>query len=34
LNTISTSVDSLSSSIEGWKLIKVRKTERGYKKVY
>ena len=33
-NTLSTRVDSLSSSIEGWKLIKVRKTERGYKKVY
>lgn len=33
LNTYSTRVDSLSSSIEGWKLIKVRKTERGYKKV-
>ena len=27
-------VDSLSSSVEGWRLIKVRKTERGYKKVY
>lgn len=34
LNTDSTRVDSLSSSIERWKLIKVRKTERGYKKVY
>ena len=34
MNTLSTRVDSLSSSIEGWKLIKVRKTERGYKKVY
>jgi SRSO17 transposase len=34
LNTLSTRVDSLSSSIEGWKLINVRKTERGYKKVY
>ncbi|AKB51467.1 Mobile element protein [Methanosarcina barkeri str. Wiesmoor] len=34
LNTLSTRIDSLSSSIDGWKLIKVRKTERGYKKVY
>jgi len=34
LNTLSTRVDSLSSSIEGWRLIKVRKTERGYKEVY
>jgi hypothetical protein len=34
LNTLSKRVDSLSRSIEGWKLIKVRKTERGYKKVY
>ena len=34
LNTLSIRVDSLSSSIEGWKLIKVRKTERGHKKVY
>ena len=34
LNTLSTRVDCLSSSNEGWKLINVRKTERGYKKVY
>jgi SRSO17 transposase len=33
LNTLATRIDSLSSSIEGWKLINVRKTERGYKKV-
>lgn len=34
LNICSTRVDFLSSSVEGWRLIKVRKTERGYKKVY
>ena len=34
LNICSTRVDSLSSSVEGWRLIKVIKTERGYKKVY
>jgi len=34
LNTLSTRVDSLSSSVEGWELINVRKTEREYKKVY
>jgi len=34
LNIFSIRVDSLSSSFEGWKLIKVRKTESGYKKVY
>ena len=34
LNICSTRVDSLSSSVEGWRLIKVRQTERGYKKVY
>ena len=34
LNTLSTRVDCLSSSNEGWKLINVRKTERGYKKVH
>ena len=33
LNTLSARVDSLSSSIQGWKLIKVRNTERGHKKV-
>ena len=34
LNTLPMRVDSLSSSIKKWKLIKIRKTERGYKKVY
>jgi SRSO17 transposase len=34
LNTLPVKVDSLSSSVDGWKLIKVRKTERGNKKVY
>ena len=34
LNTLSITVESLSDSVEGWRLIKVRKTERGYKEVY
>ncbi len=34
LNTFSTRIGSLSSSIEEWKLINVRKTKKGYKKVY
>ncbi len=34
LNLSSVRVDSLSSSIEGWELIRIRKTERGYKEVY
>jgi SRSO17 transposase len=34
LNTLPIRVDSLSSSITKWKFIKIRKTERGYKKVY
>jgi len=34
LNTSSVKVSSLSSLNDGWELIKVRKTERGYKKVY
>ena len=34
LNLSSIRVDSLSSSIEGWELIRIRKTERGYKEVY
>lgn len=34
LNTSSVKVSSLSSLKDGWELIKVRKTERGYKKVY
>lgn len=34
LNLFSIRVDSLSSSIEGWELIRIRKTERGYKEVY
>jgi SRSO17 transposase len=34
LNTSPVKVDSLSSSGDGWKLIKVRNTERGNKKVY
>ena len=33
MNIFSTRVDSLSSSIEGWRLIRVRKTERGYKEI-
>ena len=34
LNTSSTRVESLSNSVEGWRLIRVRKNERGYKEVY
>jgi SRSO17 transposase len=34
LNTSPVKVNSLSSSGDGWELIKVRKTERGNKKVY
>lgn len=34
LNTSSVKVSSLSSLKDGWELIKVRKTERGYKNVY
>lgn len=34
MNTSPVKVDSLSSSGDGWKLIKVRKTERGNKNVY
>jgi SRSO17 transposase len=34
LNTSSTRVQSLSNSVEGWKLIRVRNTERGHKEVY
>jgi SRSO17 transposase len=34
LNTSPVKVSSLSSLEDGWKLIEVRKTERGYKKVY
>ena len=34
LNTSPVEVSSLSSSRDEWKLIKVRKTERGHKKVY
>jgi SRSO17 transposase len=34
LNTSSIKVESLSSSVEGWKLIRVRNTERGYKEVF
>jgi hypothetical protein len=32
LNTSSITVESLSNLVEGWRLIKVRKTERGYNK--
>ena len=34
LNVSPVIVESLSSSIEGWELIRIRKTERGYKEVY
>ncbi|AKB73668.1 Mobile element protein [Methanosarcina lacustris Z-7289] len=34
LNLSSIRVDSLSSSIERWELIRIQKTERGYKEVY
>jgi hypothetical protein len=34
LNTTPVKVRSLSSEVEGWKFIKVRNTERGYKEVY
>ncbi len=34
LNVSPVMVESLSSSVEGWKLIRIRKTERGYKEVY
>jgi SRSO17 transposase len=34
LNVSPVIVESLSSSVEGWKLIRIRKTERGYKEVY
>ena len=34
LNVPTVRVDSLSTSDESWKLIRVRKTERGYKEVY
>jgi SRSO17 transposase len=34
LNTTPVKVSSLSSEVEGWKFIKVRNTERGYKEVY
>ena len=34
LNTLPVKVSSLSSLNDEWELIKVRKTERGYKKVY
>jgi len=34
LNTSPVKVDSLSSSGDGWRLIKIRKTERGNKEVY
>ena len=34
LNTMPVKVSSLTSEVEGWKFVRVRKTERGYKEVY